>query len=144
MGLPVPESMEGMDLSAQAREKDGPAPEAALLQGMGHTFQWHDGDEWRAARDGQYTYAEMLDGPTYLFDHAHDPYQLDNLADDPDHCEARERLSTWMYDQMEALNDPFKPTTWYRDRWERDRTIIRSATRELPPAHRPYALDDAS
>ena len=145
MGLPVPASMEGTDLSAQAQGQPGAeAKEAALLQGMGHTFQWHDGDEWRAARDDQYTYAEMLDGPTYLYDHASDPYQLENLADDPEHRDARERLASWMHEQMEALNDPFKPTTWYRNRWERDRTIIRSATRELPPEHRPDPSDHSA
>jgi arylsulfatase A-like enzyme len=155
MGLAVPGSMEGADLSKQARGTGGDAAggggdtsgktgpkEAALLQGMGHTFQWHDGDEWRAARDQRYTYAEMLDGSTYLFDHASDPYQLVNLTDDPDHRGARDRLSMWMRKRMEALNDPFRPTTWYNGRWVRDRTIVRSATRELPPGHRPS--DDAS
>jgi arylsulfatase A-like enzyme len=142
LGLPVPASMEGADLSAQARGEAAPDSAPALLQGMGHTFQWHDGDEWRAARDAQYTYAEMLDGPTYLFDHADDPYQRTNLADDPAHSEARERLSTWMHEKMEALNDPFRPTTWYRGRWEDDRTIVRSATRELPPEYRPDGSSD--
>jgi len=147
MDLPIPASMEGTDLSTQARGREpsstsGPK-EAALLQGMGHTFQWHDGDEWRAARDRRYTYAEMLDGSVYLFDHVHDPYQLENLAEAPSHQAARDRLATWMHDRMETLNDPFKPTTWYKDRWERDRTIIRSATRELPPEYRPD-VDEAS
>ena len=94
MGLPVPDSMEGSDLSAQARGEVEPHTEPALLQGMGHTFQWHDGDEWRAARDAQYTYAEMLDGPTHLFDHANDPYQQANLAEDPAYSGVRERLSS--------------------------------------------------
>jgi arylsulfatase A-like enzyme len=141
MGLSIPDSMEGEDLSGQARTVDAGEEsrpkEAALLQGMGHTFQWHDGDEWRAARDQRFTYAEMLEGPTYLFNHARDPYQLENLAGDPDHRGTRDRLSTWMHEQMEALNDPFKPTTWYKDRWTRDREIIRSATRELPSEHHP-------
>jgi arylsulfatase A-like enzyme len=141
MDLPVPNSMEGTDLSAQARRTGGNGTpeqkEAALLQGMGHTFQWHDGDEWRAARDQQYTYAEMLNGSTYLFGHANDPYQLENVAENPNHRTARERLSAWMHRRMDMLNDPFKPTTWYKDRWERDRTIIRSATREPPPGPSP-------
>jgi arylsulfatase A-like enzyme len=136
MDLPVPDSMEGMDLSRRAREGDGPEPDAALMQGMGHTFQWHDGDEWRAARDKRYTYAEMLDGPTYLFDNENDPYQLDNLAGDPDHRDAEERLREWMHGKMGALGDPFRPTTWFKERWVKDREIVRSATREMPPEQR--------
>jgi arylsulfatase A-like enzyme len=143
MGLPVPDPMEGRDLSGAAQGEEAAGAEAALLQGMGHTFQWHDGDEWRAARDAQHTYAEMLDGPTYLFNHARDPYQLENRADDPAYQDVRDRLASWMHEKMDALNDPFKPTTWYKDRWEKDRVIVRSATRELPPEYRPDA-DDAS
>jgi len=38
MGLPVPEEAEGMDLSLLARGEKGAEPDAALLQGMGHTY----------------------------------------------------------------------------------------------------------
>jgi len=143
LDLPVPNSMEGRDLSHLARGKKEPTPDAALLQGMGHTFQWHDGDEWRAARDTRYTYAEMLDGPTYLFDHVSDPYQLNNRVDDPTYSEVRDRLSTWMHKKMETLNDPFRPTTWYRGRWETDRLIVRSATREVSPEYHPDSSEDS-
>ena len=37
---------------------------------------------------------EMLDGPTHLFDHANDPYQQANLAEDPAYSGVRERLSS--------------------------------------------------
>jgi arylsulfatase A-like enzyme len=81
MGLPVPDSMEGMDLSHLARGQIGPEPEAAFMQGMRHTYQWHDGDEWRAVRTERYTYAKMLaDGSEYLFDNYRDPYQQNNLV----------------------------------------------------------------
>jgi len=137
LGLPVPDSMEGTDLSHVARGDDGPVPEAAFLQGMGHTYQWTDGNEWRAARDERYTYARWHDGTELLFDNVEDPYQLENLADDPDHEAAYERLSSFVDDRMDNLDDPFEPTTWYRDRWTSDRVIVRSATRELPESDRP-------
>ncbi|MFB6230952.1 MAG: sulfatase [Salinibacter sp.] len=143
MDLPVPDSMEGQDLSPIVRGRDGERPDAAFMQGMGHTFQWHDGDEWRAARDGQHVYATMLDGDEYLFDHRRDPYQLNNLADDPEYRDVRDRLRNWMRGKMDELNDSFRPTTWYRDQWVEDRVILRSATRELEPRFRPEHLDDA-
>ena len=138
MGLPVPESMEGMDLSAIARGENGPEPEAAFMQGMGHTFKWRNGDEWRAVRSRRYTYARMLaDDSEYLFDHQNDPYQLHNLIGDDAHRPAHRRLRSHMQARMEDLNDPFKPTTWYRDHWVEDRVIVRSATRELEPQYLP-------
>lgn len=141
MGLPTPESMEGIDLSPHALGESGPKPEAAFMQGMGHTYQWHDGDEWRAVRDEQYTYAQMLaDGSEYLFDNVNDPYQMDNLVHDPNHQGAYRRLKSYMGKRMNDLNDEFKPTTWYQ-RWVDDRVILRSATRELEPKYRPENID---
>lgn len=131
LGLPVPNSMEGTDLSHIARGDAGPSPEAAFLQGMGHTFQWEDGNEWRGARGKRYTYARWRDGGELLFDNLEDPYQLHNLVNDPQHRDAYDRLSSFVDDRMDALNDPFKPTTWYRNRWTDGRVIVRSATREL-------------
>jgi hypothetical protein len=115
--------------------------EAALMQGMGHTYQWEDGDEWRAVRSRRYTYAKMLaDGQEYLFDHVEDPYQRDNLAGDPNHRGTLRRLRGYMRERMDALNDRFKPTTWYQ-RWIEDRVIMRSATRELEPKYHPENID---
>lgn len=142
MDLPVPDSMEGMDLSHLARGQLGPEPEAAFMQGMGHTFQWHDGDEWRAVRTDRYTYATMLaDGSEYLFDNYRDPYQQNNLVGQASHRETYHGLKSLMQERMEALNDPFKPTTWYRDHWIEDRVIVRSATRDLEPKYRPENID---
>ena len=137
LDLPVPDSMEGTDLSHVARGEDGPVPEAAFMQGMGHTFLWEDGNEWRGARDGRYTYARWLDGEELLFDNVADPYQQENLVGDPDYRETLERLRAFVDDRIADLEDPFERTTWYRDRWVEDRVIVRSATRELPPERRP-------
>jgi arylsulfatase A-like enzyme len=123
--------MEGMDLSRTVRGEDGEVPEAAFMQGMGHTFQWEDGNEWRAARDEQYTYARWIGGEDLLFNNVEDPYQLHNLVDDPEHQSAYNRLSSFVDNKIDELGDPFKPTTWYRNRWINNRIILQSATREF-------------
>jgi len=56
MGLPIPDKVEGMDLSAFAFGKKGKEPPFAFMQGMGATYLWDDGFEWRALRDKQYHY----------------------------------------------------------------------------------------
>jgi arylsulfatase A-like enzyme len=132
MGLPIPSSIEGMDLSHAALGKAGPEPEAAFLQGMGHTFQWRDGDEWRALRDKRYTYAIMRVGRSeYLYDNRNDPYQMKNLANDPSHADTLTRFRDMLRRRMAKLNDTFESTTWYGEHWTKDRIILRSAARRL-------------
>ena len=129
MDLPIPESVEGMDLSHVALGQSGPEPEVALMQGMGHTYMWIDGFEWRALRDARYTYAvTRVDQAEYLFDNVDDPYQMNNLVDDSGHADQLERFRTLLRQRMAELNDTFEPCTWYRDHWIEDGIIMRSAS----------------
>jgi arylsulfatase A-like enzyme len=128
MGLPVPRDVEGVDLSHLARGRGGPEPEAALLQGMGHTYLWKDGHEWRGLRDRRYTYAiYRIDKAEFLFDNQADPLQTKNLASDPAHRDTLERFRRMLKSRMAELNDTFEACTWYRDHWSVDRNIIRGA-----------------
>jgi len=129
MGLPIPGAVEGMDLSHLARGRKGPEPEFAFLQGLGHTWQWNDGFEWRAVRDKRYTYAiYRRDKSELLFDNQGDPLQMQNLARDPAHGDALNRLRRQMAEKMRSLDDTFEACTWYRDHWtDGKRNIIASA-----------------
>ncbi|HKJ66546.1 MAG TPA: sulfatase [bacterium] len=142
MNLEVPESMEGHNFSHAALGESGVDSGSAFMQGMGHTFQWYDGDECRAVRTEQFTYAHMLaDDSEYLFDNINDPYQMTNLVNNPDFRETYTHLKTEMNKKMEALQDPYRPTTWYRDHWIEDRVIVRSATRELEEQYLPRNIE---
>ena len=123
----IPQAVEGMDLSHLALGRKGPEPEFALLQGMGHTFLWIDGFEWRAIRDKQYTYARYLkDGKELLFDNKNDPMQSEDLAADPKHQEKLVELREKMDQKLVAIDDDFKKCSWYRDNWTENRVIMRS------------------
>jgi len=129
MGLPIPEEVEGMDLSHCALGQPGPEPKAAFMQGMGHTYLWIDGFEWRALRDKQYTYAIIrVDGSEYLFDHQADPYQVRNLASDPAYTNVIQRFRKLLKKRMQEIGDTFERCSWYRDRWTENRIIKRTAT----------------
>jgi arylsulfatase A-like enzyme len=131
MGLPVPASVEGTDLSACAFGRPGSEPEAAFLQGMGCTADWTDGHEWRGLRDKQHTYAcYRSDRSEVLFDHQADPYQLKNLANESSHRSTLELFRTALKKRMEELGDTFELCTWYRDHWTEDRKIIRLASQD--------------
>ncbi len=132
-GLPVPETVEGMDLSNTCLGEPGQEPDFAFLQGMGHTYLWRNGHEWRAVRDKRFTYARYLvDGKEYLFDNLNDPQQMVNLAEDPFYQDVYKRLKGNMETKMQQLKDDFKPMSWYRDNWvDENRNIIKSAKGEF-------------
>ena len=131
LGLPVPGEVQGSDLAPVALGQSGPEPDAAYLQGLGHTFQWQDGFEWRALRDKRFTFARYRrDGKELLFDNLSDPAQLHNVIDDPRYAADVRRCREQLSAKMGSLNDTFEACTWYRDHWTQDRCILRSATWE--------------
>lgn len=118
LGLTAPEEMEGMDVSARVLGKPGQEPEFAFMQGMGHTWAWTDGAEWRAVRTKRYTYARYLkDGSEHLYDNISDPNQLQNLAGETSTQPVVRELRDAMADKMRGLNDEFQVCTYYRDNW---------------------------
>ena len=125
MGLPIPEDVEGMDLSRLATSGCGPEPDAAFLQGMGHTYLWKDGFEWRGLRDKRYTYAVYRrDRSELLFDNEADPLQITNLASDTAHRAVLKRFRERLKTRMDQLKDTFETCNWYQDHWTKDREII--------------------
>jgi arylsulfatase A-like enzyme len=129
MSLPIPEKVEGMDLSHCALGQPGPEPDAAFLQGMGCTAAWEDGHEWRGMRSKQYTYAIYgSDGSEVLFDHRADPYQMRNLVDNPEYADTLNSYRAMVKERRADLDDTFETCAWYRDNWTEHRVITRSAT----------------
>ncbi len=125
----TPDTVEGMDLSHLCLGQSGKEPEAAFMQGMGHTFQWKDGHEWRAVRNKRFTYARyLIDGKELLFDNQNDPLQTKNIINDDNYIGTANELRQFMAKKMKVLNDEFKACTWYKDHWvDKDRNIIKSA-----------------
>lgn len=128
----IPPAVEGMDLSKTALGGKGPEPEFALMQGMGHTFLWKDGFEWRAIRDKRYTYARYLaNGSELLFDNISDPAQQANLALDPKHQSSLAELREQLNDKLVSIHDDFEACSWYRDHWTDQRVIMRAGPGEF-------------
>ncbi len=129
LNLPIPEDVEGTDLSNAAFNQPTDDPGAAFMQGMGCTAKWENGYEWRALRTKQYTYAvHRSDRSEKLFDNIADPFQTRNLSDAPESTELRNQFRILLQQRMNALNDTFEACTWYRDNWTEDRIILRTAT----------------
>ena len=134
----IPDEVEGIDLSGLLQGESGNEPVAAFMQGMGHTYLWEDGYEWRAIRDKRFTYARYLrDGRELLFDRDIDPHCIVDVAGEAQYRGALEGLRKAMKDRMLEINDEFMPCSWYRDNWMYKEYSIRAAARgvfgPLPP-----------
>ena len=119
-GLPIPETVEGVDYAAYLQGGDDPSGGAALLS-CPHPFgQWsraRGGREYRGIRTRRYTYVRSLDGPWLLYDNETDPYQLDNLIDKSEHSHIQAELETILQAKLKARNDEFLPGAAYLERW---------------------------
>lgn len=126
MGLSIPDTVEGADLSFSMTGEKGEAPEVAFLAGYPgrdvflEAFKNANQDPrskgWRAARTTRYTYvihAGYLPNDEkvikYLYDNVEDPYQQNplELANPNDHPIAK-KLDQALWDWIKSVGDPFQ------------------------------------
>lgn len=134
----IPKEVEGKDLSFILRGEKGVEPDFAFMQGMGHTYIWKNGFEWRAIRDKEYCYAKYLkDGKELLFNLKDDPLEMNDLSANPKYISKLVEYREKMKNKMMELNDEFKPCTWYRDNWMYKGYSIKSSAKgdfgPIPP-----------
>ena len=119
-GLPVPETVEGVDFSDCLKGGPDPSDGAAVLscpQPFGQWWTGRGGREYRGLRTRRYTYARALDGPWVLYDNETDAYQMDNLVGKPEHAELQAELDAWLQRRLDAMGDAFLPGMDYIRRW---------------------------
>jgi arylsulfatase A-like enzyme len=108
-GLECP-PVDGRDLSGCITDKTYDAQDAVLIMKMlqgGNPFISNAITPWRGVRTKRYTYTYLLDvGPWLLFDNQEDPYQLNNLINNPQYANIRDELDTRMRELMQAADDP--------------------------------------
>ena len=90
-GVPIPDTVEGRDLSPAIRGERLAEPELALTMCIA-PFAEYVGPPWRGVRSARYSYARWLDGWGILYDTAADPDQLDNRYGDRS-CAALQRTT---------------------------------------------------
>ena len=107
-GVAVPEGLHGRDLSAHLTNQ-GPArtqePEAVFLQFYEPRHRHGIPAGWRGVRTKRYTYARLEDRPWMLFDIENDPYELNNLADDPAYTLLRDNYDAMIAAEMARTGD---------------------------------------
>ncbi|MBN1934200.1 MAG: sulfatase [Anaerolineae bacterium] len=111
-GLPIPGSVEGKDFAPFLRG-NAPAPETAALIELPacfHQYAYHSGGrDWRGLRSRRYTYVVDRDGPWMLYDNEIDPYQMNNVVNDPEYAPIRAELDAGLRERLAARGDRFLP-----------------------------------
>ena len=128
-GLPIPKPVEGVNLAPFIRGERSDPPPAVLLA---NPCPFSVGDprgpdqvptyegrrmEYRGVRTARHTYVRTIDGPWLLYDNEADPYQRDNLIDDPAHAATRVELEATMRALMARTGDEFLPKETYYERF---------------------------
>ena len=100
-GLEVPEYMQGLSMARWLREGHG-LEQPYLYMGL-HSNR----NAWRAVWDGTYLLS-MLDYEVF-YDHAKDPFEMDNLFHDPDAHEKRNKYQSILIELAKETGDPILP-----------------------------------
>ena len=115
-GLAIPQVIEGEDLSPLIRAGRD-ADRAALYMGVAPFVRAEFAKEYRAIRTSRYTYVRGLEGPWMLFDDEKDPYQMNNLAGQPEHAALVRELEARLQNQLKRIGDTFRPGPEYIREW---------------------------
>lgn len=111
LGVRVPETVEGLDLSAALRGEAGAqSPDAVLLTNQFSSDEASDQHmpEWREIRTRSHTYVETAPGQAWLlFDDVADPYQMNNLAGRGEASDLQRGLSVRLGEMLAASRDRF-------------------------------------
>jgi arylsulfatase A-like enzyme len=119
--LPIPNTVEGVDFSHYLQHGgDDPSGGAALLACYYPYSQWSvakGGRDYRGVRTNRYTYVRTHQGPWLLYDNETDPYQLNNLVNQPDYANIQQQLETQLQQKLDHLGDEFSPGLDYVQQW---------------------------
>jgi hypothetical protein len=114
-GLKVPDNCMGQDFSPVMLGKKGPDPESQFIMHIDNKKVTRDrkinpAPFFRGVRTKRYTYAIGINGEWVLYDNQEDPFQMNNLINNPDYEDERQRLWKMVDEWLSVAEDPFLGT----------------------------------
>ncbi|MFO7821957.1 MAG: sulfatase [Lentisphaeria bacterium] len=107
-GQEYPE-VDGKDISAAVQGGRADQQDAVLITKMlpgGNPYNMNAVTPWRGVRTKRYTYVNLLGyGPWLFYDNQEDPYQLNNLINQPEYAELQHGLEKRMRELMKEAGD---------------------------------------
>lgn len=119
-GLEIPNTVEGLDYTAQLLGKVELEVDGAFITCLVPFHQWsykNGGREFRGIRTERFTYAKDLNGPWLLYDNESDPYQMNNLCNKEEYKELQGDLELKLQKMLTQRNDKFLDGTAYMKAW---------------------------
>jgi arylsulfatase A-like enzyme len=129
-GLDIPATVEGIDLSPYIRNERDDPPKSVLFMNPcsfeigdprgSDQYPTYQGKkmQYRGVRTERYTYVKTIEGPWLLYDNLVDPFQLNNLIDNPDMRETREELEAMLVEHMNRIGDEILPNEAYYEKFD--------------------------
>ncbi len=118
--IEIPEVIDGDDFSPILKGKSKAKRRSVLLEcttPFGEYRRSSGGREYRGVRTERYTYVRDLDGPWLLFDNMVDPYQMENLVDEPKMAKVQKKLERELSKLLKQRGDEFLPGEEYIKEW---------------------------
>jgi arylsulfatase A-like enzyme len=119
-GISIPQSVEGLDYSRYLHGGKNPSDGVTIITCAAPFGQWtrdRGGKEFRGIRTLRYTYVRDLNGPWLMFDDKKDPYQLNNLINQPKSAKLQAELDATLNKKLAATHDEFLPAADYIKKW---------------------------
>ncbi|MGZ0655439.1 sulfatase-like hydrolase/transferase [Coraliomargarita sp. W4R53] len=128
-GVPVPRSVEGMDLApVLLGQKDAQAREHALLMNFSDAYgSLKEGRQWRGIRTHTHTYVRWFDGRRELYDLLADPYQAVNLVSEDSQRQLVEEMENLLQELLLERGDRFEPCRDLRHWFDSERRVVANA-----------------
>ena len=120
-GVTVPEGVDGTNYAPFLFGRGSAPAVGALLacyRPFGEFTREVGGREYRGIRTERFTYAESLAGPWLLYDNSPDPFQLNNLVDEPSCAQVRSELQDMMRQMMKRYGDTFEDGDYYHRKFK--------------------------
>lgn len=124
MGVPIPKLLEGKSILSTLTNINQKVSDNVFIEFTRYEAD-HDGfggfQPMRCAFDGRYKLSiHLLDAMDELYDLENDPYEMDNLIDDPSYEDVRRRLLHQILAWMNDTRDPFRGACWEKRPWNPD------------------------
>lgn len=119
-GLPIPDTVEGLDYAPYIKGEASAPADAALIACVhpaGEYSRGRGGREYRGIRTESYTYVRDLQGPWLLYDNKTDPQQLRNLCSHPDYTQIQVQLDNQLHAMLRKKGEPFLAGEVYLEKW---------------------------
>ena len=115
-GVPIPDSVEGSDLSGLVLGRARPPRDAAAFLSLPVPIteaRRYGFAEYRGLRTERHTYVRSIRGPWLLYDNQRDPYQMHNLCGKAEASSLQSRLDRALDAALKRRKDDFLPAAEY-------------------------------